>query len=242
MNEAKAAFDVARRPFDRVSFDLIYARQHQTLSDWQSELTEALGMAVDHLSLYQLTIEDGTAFGARHATGGLKGLPKEGLAVDLYTLTQDLCGAAGLPAYEVSNHARRGAESQHNLIYWRGQAFAGVGPGAHSRIGPSGQRRAVTTERVPERWLTAVESRGHGLTEDTPLSSEVEAEEYLMMSLRLSEGTDVIRFQDLMGRAIDSGVLGDLRDEGLLQISDDRIVATDRGILLLNSVLRELLS
>lgn len=158
--EARAAFDVARTTFDRVSFDLIYARQDQPLEHWRSELTEALTMAADHLSMYQLTVEDGTAFGDRFKRGKLRGLPEEELSADMYALTQDLCEAAGLPAYEVSNHARPGAESRHNLIYWRGGDYAGVGPGAHGRLTFPTGRWATEAPRAPAAWLERVERDG----------------------------------------------------------------------------------
>ena len=141
--EARKAFDIARESFSRISFDLIYARQDQTLDDWRRELTEAVNMAVDHLSLYQLTIEPGTAFGDRYAAGGLRGLPSEDSAADMYSVTQEVCDAAGLPAYEVSNHARPGAESRHNMIYWRYGDYIGIGPGAHGRITRDGVRYAT---------------------------------------------------------------------------------------------------
>jgi oxygen-independent coproporphyrinogen-3 oxidase len=162
LDEALGAFETARASFDRVSFDLIYARQDQTPDDWGRELDRALRMAVDHLSLYQLTIEDGTAFGARHAAGGLRGLPDDDRSVALYDMTQDRCAAAGMPAYEVSNHARPGAESRHNLIYWRGGDYAGIGPGAHGRLTLNGQRYATEAPRAPGAWLERVERDGCG--------------------------------------------------------------------------------
>ena len=168
--EARAAFDIARDCFDRVSFDLIYARQHQTPEDWRAELTEALSMAVDHLSLYQLTIEDGTAFGDRYAVGKLRGLPEDDSAADMYLITQEICEAHGLPAYEVSNHARPGAESQHNLIYWRYGDYVGIGPGAHGRLTLNGQKQATETYLSPNAWLRAVET-GTGEKERTRLSA-----------------------------------------------------------------------
>ena len=143
VKDAKAAFDTARNLFDRVSFDLIYARQNQTLQDWKAELTEALSIAVDHLSLYQLTIEDGTAFGARHAAGGLKGLPDDDTSADMYLLTQEITASAGLGSYEVSNHAREDAQSRHNLIYWRGVDYIGICPGAHGRFTLAGQKLSL---------------------------------------------------------------------------------------------------
>ena len=205
--EARAAFDIARRCFDRVSFDMIYARQHQTLDTWRNELTEALSMAVDHLSLYQLTIEDGTAFGDRYAVGKLRGLPEDDSAADMYLATQDICEAHGLPAYEVSNHARPGAESQHNLIYWRYGDYVGIGPGAHGRLTLNGRKYATETHLAPTKWLDAV-STGSGESDRTELSMQEQASEYLMMCLRLSEGLDVDRYQRARGPALTPGKAG----------------------------------
>jgi coproporphyrinogen III oxidase-like Fe-S oxidoreductase len=238
--EARAAFDIARSTFNRVSFDLIYARQDQTLTQWEAELQAALLMAADHLSLYQLTIEDGTAFGARHAAGGLKGLPDEDLAADMYLLTQDICVADGLPAYEVSNHARPGSESRHNLIYWRAGDYAGIGPGAHGRLTLGGRRQATETLRAPGAWLAQVESRGHGEVPMTAVSVVEQSEEYLMMSLRLREGMDVARYTALAGRAPGATAIAHLVDDGMIRTDGGRIVATDQGRAVLNAVIRAL--
>lgn len=239
--EARAAFDMARNSFDRVSFDLIHARQHQTLEGWRAELSEALVMAVDHLSLYQLTIEDGTAFGARRAAGGLRGLPDDNLAADMYALTQDLCEDAGMPAYEVSNHAREGAQSRHNLIYWRGGDWAGIGPGAHGRVSLGGQRLATSTPLAPNAWLDAVERQGSGALQDEVIAPEEQAVEYLMMSLRLTEGTDLRRHARLAGAALDASRIAALEADGLLVRSGDRLWCTRSGRVVLNGVLRALL-
>lgn len=239
--EAKAAYHTARSLFDRVSFDLIYARQHQGLDEWRAELSEALSMAVDHLSAYQLTIEPGTAFGARHAKGGLRGLPDDDLAADLYEVTQELCDRAGLPAYEVSNHAVADGESRHNLIYWRYGDYAGIGPGAHGRLSLNGTRHATETHLSPALWLAAVEGKGNGESLREALSQREQAEEYLLMSLRLTEGTDL---QRLSGLGID--VVGDridqLCDLGLVEVHETRLIATRNGRAVLNGVLRELLA
>ena len=240
--EARAAHDMARAAFDRVSFDLIHARQNQTLEGWRAELAEALSMAVDHLSLYQLTIEDGTAFGARHARGGLRGLPDDDLAADMYALTQDLCGAAGMPAYEVSNHARPGAESRHNLIYWRSGDWAGIGPGAHGRLTLGGARLATSTPLAPGAWLAAVEGQGSGALPDAPIPAEEQATEYLMMSLRLSEGTDLARHTRLAGAPLDPARIAPLAEAGLVHQDADRLRATAQGRVVLNGVLRALLA
>ncbi len=240
--QARGARDMAAVAFDRVSFDLIYARQHQSLADWRAELTEALAMGPDHLSLYQLTIEPGTAFGARHAAGGLRGLPDDDCAADMYALTQELCDAAGLPAYEVSNHARPGAESRHNLIYWRGGDWAGIGPGAHGRLTLDGQRRATTTPLAPAAWLDAVERAGSGAQPDEGVSPDEHAAEYLMMSLRLTEGTDLGRHARLSGAPLDPARIAALEADGLVARDGDRLACTPAGRVVLNGVLRALLA
>lgn len=238
--EAERAFGIAREVFDRVSFDLIYARQDQTLAAWEAELGRALSMAVDHLSLYQLTIEDGTAFGTRHAAGGLRGLPGEDLAADMYHLTQEICDAAGMPAYEVSNHARPGAESRHNSIYWRYGDYAGIGPGAHGRLTLGGSRKATDTPKAPGAWLNRVEQTGTGetLREDLPLHEQ--AEEYLMFGLRLREGIDAARYQALSGQPLDAEALTEMEDLGLLVIDRAQIRTTPSGRAVLNAILRRL--
>lgn len=238
--EARQAFDIARASFDRVSFDLMYARQDQTLDSWRAELSEALAMAVDHLSLYQLTIEPGTMFGARHARGMLRGLPDDDRAADMYQVTQDLCDSAGLPAYEVSNHAQAGAESRHNLIYWRYGDYIGIGPGAHGRITRGGARLATEAWAQPERWLAAV-SDGTGECVTSAISGADQANEYLMMGMRVTDGIDRHRFERLAGAALNADTLAHLQDIGMIRISPDRIRATARGRLLLNPVITTLL-
>jgi oxygen-independent coproporphyrinogen-3 oxidase len=238
--DAIAAFDVARSCYDRVSFDLIYARQDQTPDDWGAELTRALDMAVDHLSLYQLTVEDGTAFGDRHAKGGLKGLPDEDRSVALYEITQNLCGAAGLPAYEVSNHAREGAQSQHNLIYWRGGDYAGVGPGAHGRLTLEGRRWATEALKAPSAWLDAVEKHGAGELPREDIGALARAQEYVLMSLRLSEGLDLARLQAISGHSLPQAAVSDLCALGLIVTDAGRVRATEQGRLVLNAVIRRL--
>ena len=238
--DAIAAFDVARSCYDRVSFDLIYARQDQTPDDWATELTRALDMAVDHLSLYQLTVEDGTAFGDRHAKGGLKGLPDEDRSVALYEITQNLCGAAGLPAYEVSNHARDGAQSQHNLIYWRGGDYAGVGPGAHGRLTLEGRRWATEALKAPSAWLDAVEKHGAGELPREDIGALARAQEYVLMSLRLSEGLDLARLQAISGHSLPQAAVSDLCALGLIVTDAGRVRATGQGRLVLNAVIRRL--
>jgi oxygen-independent coproporphyrinogen-3 oxidase len=234
VDEALRALDTAMTRFDRVSFDLIYARQGQSLAAWQAELSRALALGTSHLSLYQLTIEDGTAFGDRARRGLLRGLPDEDLAADLYALTQEMTEAAGLPAYEVSNHARPGEECRHNLIYWRAGDWAGVGPGAHGRLTLPGGRIATEAARAPLIWLAAP-----GDTE-TPLTATEAAEEYLMMALRLGEGADLARFRALGGPALAG--LADLRSDGLVTLDGNRLTATPAGRLVLNSLIRALLA
>ncbi|MGP1358356.1 radical SAM family heme chaperone HemW [Roseicyclus sp.] len=240
--EARAAFDMARAIFPRVSFDLIYARQDQTPGHWRRELAEALDMAADHLSLYQLTIEPGTAFGDRHARGLLRGLPDDDLAADMYEITQELCDAAGYPAYEVSNHAREGAWSRHNLIYWRGGDWGGAGPGAHGRLTLDGRRWATATELSPLGWLARVERDGSGETERTEVSATEWGEEFLMMGLRLSEGVDLGAL-DRMGAARPAAErIAALEELGLLERESDHLRVTRVGRPVLNAIVRELLA
>lgn len=237
--EARAAFEVARGCFPRVSFDLIYARQDQSRGAWAAELREALAMAVDHLSLYQLSIEEGTAFGARAAAGGLRGLPSDDLSADMYLETQDILGAAGMPAYEVSNHARDDAESRHNLIYWRQGDWAGVGPGAHGRLTVDGVRWATEAHRAPGAWLAAVRS-GSGELPRSALPMEEQATEYLLMSMRLAEGMDILRYERLAGRRLDPARVAALADMGMVESDGRRLRTTGAGRPLLNAILREL--
>ncbi len=233
---AKDALNIAQTTFDRVSFDLIYGRQNQTLDDWRNELKQALSFGTDHLSLYQLTIEQGTAFGDRYNAGKLRGLPTEDLSVDMFELTQDVCGAHGLPAYETSNHAKDNAQSRHNLIYWRYGDYVGIGPGAHGRVTISGTKFATEHTRLPQAWLA-------GPREDvrTTLDAESCGEEMLLMGLRLAEGVDVSRFTSLSGMVFDEKTLGDLVDEGWISVSD-RIIVQKQGLIVLNAILERLLT
>lgn len=240
VSDASQAFDIARESFDRVSFDLIYARQHQTLDAWRAELREALSMAIDHLSLYQLTIEPGTAFGDRYDKGGLRGLPEDDLAADMYDTTQEICEAAGLRAYEVSNHAKPGAESRHNLIYWHYGDYAGIGPGAHGRITMQGQRHATEAWSNPERWLQAVEA-GNGEKRRDVIAQCDQADEYLMMGLRVTGGIDRQRYIRMAGQDLPQDRLAYLEDLRLIELTDTTVKATQRGRIVLNSVLRELI-
>lgn len=239
LEQALAAFDMARESFGRVSFDLIYARQDQSLEDWRAELGRALALAVDHISLYQLTIEDGTAFGERFRHGGLRGLPSDELSAELYALTQEMAGAAGFSAYEVSNLARPGAESLHNLVYWRYGDYVGIGPGAHGRLTLGGTRVATEAPRMPGAWLEAVESSRPDVREG--LTRVDMAEEFLLFGLRLSEGIDLDRFASIAGHDLNPKRIGHLQEIGMLEQRDRRIHATAEGRMVLNSVLAELM-
>lgn len=239
--EAMAAFDVARQQFDRVSFDLIYARQDQTLDSWKAELRQALGMAIDHISLYQLTIEDGTAFGDRYARGKLRGLPPDDLSADMYQVTQDICEDAGFLTYEVSNHARPGAESRHNRVYWRYGDYIGIGPGAHGRLTLEGQRLATEAWSNPLKWLDIVD-RQLGEKTRSVLSPDDQASEFLMMGLRLAEGIDSQRYESLAGRALPQDRLDHLVDLGMIETKGGRVSATRQGRMVLNAVLADLLA
>lgn len=235
--EAMQAYDIARKTFDRVSFDLIYARQGQTLADWRAELKAALSMAIDHLSLYQLTIEDGTAFGDRYTAGKLRGLPDDDAAADMYTETQEICDAAGFCGYEVSNHARAGCESLHNLIYWRYGDYTGIGPGAHGRLTLDGQRYATEAPLQPMPWLAQVRKTGNGDLARTALDLAEQQTERLLMGLRLREGVATSR--------LDITALGpkiaDLQQIGMVTLDDGQLCVTAAGRPVLNAVLRHLL-
>ncbi|MDO8875402.1 MAG: radical SAM family heme chaperone HemW [Pseudolabrys sp.] len=238
--EALDAIAVARSIFDRYSFDLIYARPRQTLAAWAAELKQAISEAAEHLSLYQLTIEPGTPFFGLHKAGKLI-VPDDDLGRDLYDLTQSICADAGLPAYEVSNHARPGAECRHNLVYWRGHEYAGVGPGAHGRLNIDGRRYATETEKKPEAWLALVERQGHGLTVDEKLQPNEVADEFLLMGLRLAEGIDPERFTRLSGRTLDPDRVSFLRAGGAVETMDNgRLRVTQSGFPLLDAVVADL--
>ena len=242
VGEAAKAIAIAQNTFDRVSIDLIYARQNQALAAWRDELHRALDFGTSHLSLYQLTIEDGTVFGQMHAKNLLKGLPGEDLSADMFELTQEITRTAGLPAYEVSNHARPGDESRHNLIYWRMGDYAGIGPGAHGRLTVDSARFATEAERMPAPWLDRTLARP-GLAETTSrLSPEDRAAEYLMFALRLREGASLSRFEGLAGAPLSSSALAEMTSLGFIHHDGDRIHTTETGILMLNGILRALLA
>jgi putative oxygen-independent coproporphyrinogen III oxidase len=238
--EALDAVGVARAVFDRYSFDLIYARPGQTPQQWADELKQALAEAGEHVSLYQLTIEADTPFAALHAAGKLK-TPDEDTARTLYDTTQEICAAQGLPAYEISNHARPGGECRHNLIYWRAHEYAGIGPGAHGRLDIDGARHATATEKRPETWLMRVEARGHGLVGDDVLTREERCDEFLLMGLRLAEGIDLTRYAELAGRALDPQRIAALREHGLIETTaEGRLRVTLPGFPVLDAVVADL--
>ena len=239
-DEAMRAFDIARSVFDRVSFDLIYARQGQTAADWEAELKQALSLAVDHLSLYQLTIEDGTAFGDRYRAGKLRGLPDDDTAADMYFVTQGLCEDAGFSGYEVSNHARAGAESIHNRIYWRYGDYAGIGPGAHGRLTLGGQRFATETPLAPAGWLAQVRKTGSGEGARESLSEGDQFTEFLLMGMRLREGVERARFADQWNDVLYNNI-NNLIDIGMLEMDATTLRVTPDGRPVLNAVLRQLL-
>lgn len=240
-DEARAAIAIAQEVFNRSSFDLIYARQDQSLAEWEKELGFALSIAKDHLSLYQLTVEPGTVFAQRLQKGQLRGLPEEDLAADMYDLTQDLCKAFGRPAYEVSNHALPGSESRHNLVYWRCGDYLGIGPGAHGRITlEGGQRYATAAARAPSAWLSLVASAGNGEEEREALSRHEQGLEYVMMGLRLTEGISLQRYKDISGIALAQDRVDHLCTLDLLASDQDRIATTAAGRLVLNSLIKHL--
>jgi len=238
--EALDAVAIARSIFDRYSFDLIYARPRQTPLQWASELKRAIAEAAEHLSLYQLTIEPDTPFFALRKSGKLV-IPDDDTARILYDVTQDVCSAAGLPAYEISNHARPGAECRHNLVYWRGHEYAGIGPGAHGRLNVDGMRIATETERKPELWLMRVESLGHGLITNETLTPSEQADEYLLMGLRLSEGIEPLRYTSLSGRDLDQDRISILHEQGAVEtMPSGRLRVTLSGFPVLDAVVADL--
>ena len=240
VSEALAALEIARSTFGRVSFDLIYARPGMTEAAWEAELARALALQAGHLSLYQLTIEDGTPFAALHRTGKLI-VPEPELADRLFAITQQMCDAAGLPAYEISNHARPGEESRHNLVYWRYGSYLGLGPGAHGREPRPGGCTATFNERIPEAWLARVAETGRGLVEESPLTLDEQADEMLLMGLRLAEGLDLARLARIAQVRPASRTVRHLESLGLLeQPGPQRIRATPAGRFVLNELVRQL--
>ena len=240
VEEALVAIDLARKPFPRLSFDLIYTRPGQTPDAWEAELEEAIGYAADHLSLYQLTIEEGTRFHSLHAAGKFE-IPGGDEAAELYAVTQEVTTARGLPAYEISNHAKPGAESRHNLTYWRYGEYIGVGPGAHGRFVENGRRVVTVAEKMPETWANLVEAKGNGVTGGEILTRSEEADEFLLMGLRLAEGIDLARYEQLSGKGFSPARLSVLQEEGLVApIGNSRLRATPSGMIVLDAVVADL--
>lgn len=240
VEQALGAIRLAREIFPRMSFDLIYARPGQTVAAWEAELKQAISYAVDHLSLYQLTIEEGTPFFGLHKAKKFI-LPDGDESAELYEATQDITAAHGLPAYEVSNHARPGAESRHNLTYWRYGDYAGIGPGAHGRISRGQEKIATATEKHPETWLSLVEERGHGIVDEEQLGYDEQADELLLMGLRLKEGIDLVRWRELSGRDPDPAREDFLISHGFIErLGNSRLRCTASGMLILDSVVADL--
>jgi oxygen-independent coproporphyrinogen-3 oxidase len=238
--DALKAIRLARDIFPRMSFDLIYARPNQTVEAWDKELREAVSYAVDHLSLYQLTIEEGTPFYGLHKAGKLV-VPDGELSAVLYEATQEITEREGMPAYEVSNHARPGCESRHNLTYWRYGDYVGIGPGAHGRLTTEGAKIATATERRPEGWLELVETAGHGMVDQELLEREAQADELLLMGLRLKEGVDLARWQVLSGRDLDPDREQFLIEHGFIErLGNSRLRCTPAGMLILDAVVADL--
>lgn len=241
VDEGLGALDTARRIFDRVSFDLIYARPGQSESDWEAELARALSFGTGHLSLYQLTIEPGTRFATLAAQGKLTPVDPDHGAT-LYELTQAMAAQAGIPSYEISNHARPGQESRHNLIYWRYGDYVGIGPGAHGRRGGM----ATLRHKKPENWMGAVDRNGNGLQQEVPLQAEDKAREALLMGLRLGEGVDLARIAGLSGLPIDALVddraVDRMNDLGLVWRTGNRLQVSPAGMLLLDAILPEVVA
>jgi oxygen-independent coproporphyrinogen-3 oxidase len=238
--EALAAVRIAASTFDRYSFDLIYARPHQTPDAWRAELESAIAHAVEHLSLYQLTIEPDTWFERLFRAGKLP-VPDADTARALWDVTQETCERHGLPAYEISNHARPGAESRHNLVYWRYGEYAGIGPGAHGRLVTPEGRLATSTEKHPETWLALVERGGHGMIETERLSAEAQGDEFLLMGLRLREGVDPSIYRALAGKPLDARRIADLVGDGLISHDlGERLAVTAAGFPVLDAVVADL--
>jgi putative oxygen-independent coproporphyrinogen III oxidase len=239
VDEAIAAVKLAASLFPRFTFDVIYGRPGQSEAEWRAELARALDLVGDHVSLYQLTIEPDTIFERLRDAGKLQ-LPDEDLSLAMFSATRELTEARGLPAYEVSNHARPGGESRHNLIYWRYGEYAGVGPGAHGRLVTAKGRLAQETERHPEMWLTQVETEGHGLVESTALSREEQGDEFLLMGLRLREGVDPKRYETLSGRELDRDRVKSLVEDGFIELDPrGRLRVTPMGAPLLDTVVAD---
>jgi oxygen-independent coproporphyrinogen-3 oxidase len=242
VKEAYKALDVAARVFSRTSFDLIYARQDQSLEAWEAELNQALTMANGHLSLYQLTIEPGTAFGDRYKRGRLAGLPSEDLSADMFEETRDICAQAGMHRYEVSNYAHPGDESRHNHVYWKYGDYIGIGPGAHGRLTDApGQRWATETPTSPKVWLDAALNTVGTPEKRTLLSATEQSTEMLLIGLRLSEGIETARFERLAGQTLSQRGITDLQDLGFIEVTNGYVRLVDKHVGVLNAVIDRLL-
>ena len=241
-SESIQAYNIAKKYYKNVSLDLIYARQSQSLESWRKELTRAVDMAVDHLSLYQLTIEQGTRFGDLFTHNRLRGLPNDELSARMYEVTQEVCAKNGLNAYEISNHARAGAECRHNQIYWNYGDYAGIGPGAHGRLTIDGQRQATKTPLLPETWLEAVQTQGTATQTDEILSAKDQAVEYVMMSLRLAEGTDLNRANAICPDIFAENAVDDLINNHFLKKTGEKLQTTARGKMVLDAILGTILA
>ena len=239
--EAKKAFSIASKYFSHVSFDLIYGRQYQTIKSWENELSDALKMSLGHLSLYQLTIEKNTRFGALQSKGKLLGLPEDQTSIDLYNLTNQLCESANLYAYEISNHAKKGEECQHNLNYWRGGAFLGIGPGAHGRVDIENKRYQTEAPSNPEVWLEQAHDFKFEKFIYKSLSTAEQAEEYIIMGLRLQEGLNMKHYVNVAKKELPDSKINDLLNENLIEVNDQILKTTNSGKLLTNYIIRELL-
>ncbi len=239
VEEALAAFELARKTFERISFDLIYARPGQSVAAWQTELEQAISIGVDHLSLYQLTIEPETPFAALHEKGAFS-VPNDDLGADLFETTQEVCDQAGLPAYEISNHAKPGSECRHNLIYWQMGDYVGIGPGAHGRFTSKRSRVATAALKNPEEWLTKTQECPLSATQEEVVFSHDQGTEYALMSLRLTEGLSRARYAQLSGSTLEPGKIKGLTDQKLVHIDGDRLIATPAGRQVLNHVIAEL--
>ena len=239
VSEAINAVEISNSIFNHTSLDLIYARQDQTIDDWSAELTRALELETKHLSLYQLTIEDGTPFGNLSKKGKLKGLPVDDQAANLYEVTQEICNKFNLPAYEISNHSKPGSESRHNLVYWRYGDYLGVGPGAHGRLTIDDKKMATVGKHDPREWLSAVKNSKNYET-ITPISSIEQAKEYMVMGLRISEGISLSRVKEICDHKLNEDNIHYLTDLGLVTVNDDRLLVNSSGRILLNQIINKL--
>ena len=241
VKDAKEAFNIASKHFDRVSFDLMYGRQYQTLKDWEIELSTAIDMSIGHLSLYQLTIEENTRFGDLFAKGKLLGLPQDDMSVNFYNLTQSICDSHGLPAYEISNHAKKNQECQHNITYWKGFSFLGVGPGAHGRVNIGNKRYLTEAPSHPEEWLKLVQKEKIHEFKCKSISNNEQAEEYVIMGLRLKEGINLSHYNQLAKTKLPESVISELINDSLIKLDNQILTTTKAGKVLTNYVIRRLL-